>query len=317
MNQRTLRQPEGGLAEGSIEEQIIQMASLSYERLPLLETIFERYALALGSAFKSFVAMPCEVTLLSFEYLPCGPALEAIGAPALTAVARADPWDARIALAVSPELLFSTLEIMLGGRNGDSRAWSPRSFTAIERRFCQKLAEMVLDELEPGFEPVGGVRFRFDHLENIPSNAVIAPPATPAVRIRLQVGLEGRGGTLDFVIPDSALDSIRPLLSQSFPGGEVGGDSGWREALGRSIEGSEARLTAVLHEVRLGLREVLDWTPGQVIDLGIDMEHEATVSCNGRALFRAAMGRRKNGSVALRVTEELGDEKERDDGRAD
>lgn len=216
MNQRTLRQPEGGLAEGSIEEQIIQMASLSYERLPLLELIFERYALALGSAFKVFVAMPCEVTLLSFEYLPCGPALEAIGSPALTAVARADPWDGRIAVSVSPELLFSTLEIMLGGRNGDSRAWSPRSFTAIERRFCQKLAEMVLDELEPGFEPVGGVRFRFDHLENIPSNAVIAPPATPAVRIGCRSGSKGVAARSTSSFPTTRWTTSGPCCRKAF-----------------------------------------------------------------------------------------------------
>lgn len=317
MSQRTLREPEGGLTQGSIEEQIIQMASLSYERLPLLEAIFERYALGLGGAFKTFAAMPAEVTLLSFEYMPCADALDGIAAPALTAVARAEPWDGRLAVALSPELLFSTLEIILGGRSGDGRPWTPRSFTAIEKRFGQKLAELVLADLEAAFEPVGPVKFRHDHLESRPSNAVLAPPIAPAVRIALQVSLEGRGGVFHIVIPDTTLQTVRPLLSQSFPGGDLGVESGWREALSRSIEGSEARVTAMLHEVRLGLREVLDWKPGDIIDLGIDMDHEATVSCNGLALFRAAMGRRKNGSVALRVTQELADEKERDDGDAD
>ena len=318
MIQRTLREPEGGLNEGSIEEQIIQMAALSYERLPLLEAIFERYALALGSAFKSFVAMPSEAVLTGFEYLPCGTALEGIKAPALTAVGRAEAWDGRFAVALSPELLFSMLEIMLGGRSGESRAWTPRSFTAIERRFGQKLAEMVLAELEPAFETVGLPRFKVDHLESTPQNAVLAPPVSPAVRITLSINVEGRGGSMSFVFPDSTLEAVRPMLVQSFPGGDIGADSGWREAVSRSIEGSEARLTAVLHEVQIGLREVLNWRAGEVIDLGIDMDHEATVSCNGRALFRAAMGRRKNGSVALRVTGELEHgEKELADGDAD
>lgn len=316
-SQRTLRQPEGGLADGPIEEQIIQMASLSYERLPLLEAIFERYALSLGAAFKGFAAMPAEAVLTAFEYLPCGAALEGIPAPALTAVARAEAWDGRIGVALSPELLFSMLELMLGGRNASGRPWTPRSFTAIERRFGQRLAELVLADLANAFATVGAVTFRVDHLENSPINAVLAPPNSAAVRVTLSVGLEGRGGTLTFVIPDAAIDSIRTLLVQSFPAGETGSDSGWRAALGRSIEGSEAKLTAVLHEVRIGMREVLAWKAGDMIDLGIDMEHEATVSCNGRALFRAAMGRRRNGAVALRVTDDLGEEKERDDGGVD
>ncbi|WP_341212434.1 FliM/FliN family flagellar motor switch protein [uncultured Limimaricola sp.] len=318
MIQRTLREPEGGLTDGSIEEQIIQMASLSYERLPLLEAIFDRYALALGSAFKTFAGMPSEAVLTKFDYLPCASALEAIGTPALTAVARAEPWDGRIGVSMSPDLLFSVLEIMLGGRGGSTQEWKPRSFTAIERRFGQRLAEMVLAELEAAFEPAGGVKFRVDHLESSPTNAVLAPPNAPAVRITLKVSLEDRGGTLDFVIPDSTLETVRPMLSQNFPGADLGGDNGWREALGRSISGSEARITAVLHEVRVGLRTVLDWAPGDVIDLGVDMDHEATVSCNGQPMFRAAMGRRKNGAVALRVTDDLGDqEKERAGDLAD
>ncbi|MFO7804425.1 MAG: FliM/FliN family flagellar motor switch protein, partial [Paracoccaceae bacterium] len=45
--------------------------------------------------------------------------------------------------------------------------------------------------------------------------------------------------------------------------------------------------------------------PGQVLNLGIDTEHEVTVACSGKDMFRAAIGRRRNGSVALRVSAEL------------
>ncbi|SDF34902.1 flagellar motor switch protein FliM [Limimaricola pyoseonensis] len=307
MIQRTLRLPEGGLTQGSIEEQIIEMASLSYERLPLLEAIVERYALGLGAAFKSFCGSPCEVTVRSFDYLPCGPALESLPAPALTAVVRVQPWDGRLGLTISPELMFSLLELMLGGRSGPSKSWTPRSFTAIEKRFAERVAGVALRDLENAFETVDEISCRIEHLETSPQNAMLAPPAAAAIRVVLRVTVEERQGDLALVIPDSLIDTVRSLLVQSFPGGEIaGGDGGWRAALSRSITGSEARLTAVLHEVKLELRDVLEWQRGQVLDLGIGMDHEVEVRCSGHAMFRAAIGRRKTGAMALRVTEEIG-----------
>ena len=64
-------------------------------------------------------------------------------------------------------------------------------------------------------------------------------------------------------------------------------------------------LDAVLRERPVPLAEVLAWKPGAVIDLDITAHEEVTVFCAGRPMLRAAMGRRKNSSVALRVTEKL------------
>ncbi len=295
----------GDAHDDTIEDEIIRVASESYERLPTLEVIFDRFALSLATALKKYTSAMTEVDLVSVDYMPCGAALESLASPSLLAITGATPWDGQLALAVDPELLFTTLEIMLGGRSAPVKQWTPRSFTAIEKRLGQRLCEAVLKDLSEAFAPFDKVEFAVANLESIPANAVLAPALSACVRIVMNVRFEGRGGALSFVIPNATIEKTRPLLARSFLGGQIGGDSSWRNQLTKSIRGTDVAVIAVLHELKANLRDVLDWAPGQVLDLGIDMTHEVTVSCSGKKMFRAAMGRRKNGSVALRVTEEL------------
>lgn len=302
---RSTRPAEPKLENASVEEQIIRMATLSYERLPMMEVLFERFALSLGSALKSFSAVPSEVTLDAFEYMSCGEALDGLPAPWLVAASSAEPWEGKLALIIDPDLLFTMLEAMLGGRPSQETHWEPRSFTSIEKRLATRLCEVVLKELSETFSEVAEVQFAVDHLENSPHSTVLAPPGSACVKITLEVKIEGRGGKLIFVIPNMVFEPARAMLAQTFLGGQIGGDSSWQALLTDSIRDTNVDLVALLHEMKLPLTEVLGWRRGHVLDLGIDTENEVTVAVSGKKMFRAAMGRRRNGSVALRVTEEL------------
>ncbi|RVV96879.1 hypothetical protein EKE94_16170 [Mesobaculum littorinae] len=306
-------------AEGeSVEEHIIRLSKLSYERLPMMEVVFERYLLTLAPAIKSLCAAATEVTLDDFAYLSCGEALEGLASPSFLAVTETDSWDGPVLLAVEPELLFSVLEILLGGRSARAREWTPRSFTAIEKRIGTRLCETALSALSESFAQLNKVDFRIDRLESLPQSTMLAAPSTPCVRVTLNVRLEDRGGRMSFVLPYNAFESVRPLFTQSFLGGQLGGDSSWRALLTDKLQETEVTLAAVLHEVHVPLTQVLDWAPGQTLDLGILADQAATVSCNGMVMFRGEMGRRRNGAIALKITEELAQLNEgHDDEHAD
>jgi flagellar motor switch protein FliM len=313
MTEDAAAQTEAEPTAGTVEEEIIQRATLSYERLPMLEVVFDRFALALGTALKNHVGTPAEVRLKSFDYMTTGEALKALPAPQLVAVTSVEPWEGNIALVIDPALLFTTLELMLGGRTAPRSGWEPRSFTSIERRIGKQLADVILRRLSDSFDHVTAATFTVDHLESSPQAMVLAPPASSCVRVTMTVVLEDRGGTITFILPGQAMEKVRATLAQAFLGGKLGGDSSWRAQLTESLQDTNIALTAVLHQLRLPLTDVLHWKRGQVLDLGIDASHEVTVTCGDRDMFRAAMGRRKNGSVALRVTEELSEK----DGIAD
>ena len=80
-----------------IEDQMIRSAKANYQRLPVLEVIFDRFTLALGPMMKSHCAgNSAEATLESFTYTSCGEALDSLSLESLAMVAEAQPWEGDI-----------------------------------------------------------------------------------------------------------------------------------------------------------------------------------------------------------------------------
>jgi flagellar motor switch protein FliM len=79
------------------------------------------------------------------------------------------------------------------------------------------------------------------------------------------------------------------------------------------ISDTEVLVTARLHEVRVPLQDVLEWKKGQVLDLGIDNDQEVALICSGHDMYLAQTGKRKNGRLALKITDQLKDEEEMTD----
>lgn len=328
MTQAQATTPTGGMT-AEVQEEIIRTALRSYERLPVFEVIMDRAVQALGPALRSSMHVQAEVALQGVDYMSCGDALALVPDPGLVALATAKPWDGPLAVAVDPALLFSVLEIMLGApdatdthagkRPGPAEpAWQPRAFTTIEKRLGGALVALVLREVATAFAPLDSVYFNAGTIESGPRDVLLAPASASCVRVRIRVTLNGRTGGLCLIVPHQTLGAVRPMLAQPRTSGQLGEDQGWKAQLTQSLNETPVTLTAVLHERELPLADVLGWRTGQVLDLCIDTADEVTVTCSGKDMFRAAIGRRKNGAVALRLTAELdGNEEESANGTSD
>lgn len=315
-------------ATAEIQEEIIRVAQHSYTRLPLFEGLMERVAQSLGPALRAALNVQVEVALRSVRYMACADALAAAPNPGLVALAHASPWDGSLVVTLDPDLLFAALEIMLGASDrsdnrqddGPKSAWSPRAFTTIEKRLGAQLVGLALREVAAAFAPLEKVTFTAGAIESGPRDIVFTPATAGSVQVTLSIMLEGRGGNLCLIVPHRTLEAVRPLLAQPRALGQFGGDPGWKDVLMQSLNHTPVVLTAVLHEMAVPLADVLGWQPGQVVDLGVDSTHEVTVCSSGKQMFRAAIGRRGNGAVALRVTtilQEQTTETEKTHGPAD
>lgn len=328
--QTTASQAHGGMT-AQVQEEIIRIATRSYERLPLFEVVMDRAVQALGPTLRAALNVQADVALQAVDYLACGDALAAAPDPGLIALVNAAPWDGALAVTIDPDLLFSTLEIMLGApdpaaakadaaEGSAAAAWQPRAFTAIEKRLAGRLVGLALHEVATAFEPLEKVSFTAGAMESGPRDVMLAPVDAACARVTLRITLNGRGGLMCLIVPHRTMDTVRPQLAQSRTAAQLGSDPGSRALLSQSLNHTPVTLTAVLHERDVPLAEVLGWKPGQVLNLGIDSSHEVTVACSGKDMFRAAIGRRKNGSVALRVTatfEETEEEEEDANGALD
>ncbi|SDG92351.1 flagellar motor switch protein FliM [Alloyangia pacifica] len=294
----------------AVEELIVERAKRSYARLPMLEVVFDRFALSLAQVLKAYLGAMVDVSLDKVDYLTCQDAIDSLSEPSLIGVTEAAEWSGTIAAALRPELLYSILEITFGGRTVPESPRAPRSFTSIEKRIGKAFCEETLKELSVAFEKVTPVSFEISHLETNPKALLLAPPTSSCARAVLRINIEDRIGEMVFLLPTTALDAVSDVLSQNFTGGQLGGDTGWRMKLTDKLGTTNIPVAAVLGEARISLREVLSWVPGQVLDLGVQIDDPVTLCVTGKHIARAEVGRRKNGKIALKVSEKLYEEED-------
>lgn len=296
--------------DGSIEEQIIRMSRLNNEPLPMLDLIFERFALSAASALKSYASTPVDLTVQELAYTTYADALEKLSKPALMGVVQARPWDGPLLLSMNSEFLFTALEILLGGSPSKNEIDKHRRFTSIERRLGQRLCEVMLSTLSQSFGQLSDVTFKVDRMDGNPESVAVSEPSELCIHVILDIAMNGKAGLISIIIPMATIESIRPLLSKVYFGEKLGADSGWQAHLTGSIEQSNITLWSILHGFNLPMNDVLAWKTGDTLELGIEADHHALVVCAGVPMFYGAMGKKSNGSVALRITEDLNGKEE-------
>ncbi|MET1026248.1 MAG: flagellar motor switch protein FliM [Dongiaceae bacterium] len=284
---------------------ILNSALVSYERLPMLEIVFDRLVRMLSTSLRNFTSDNVEVSLDNITAIRFGDYLNSIPLPAMLGVFKAEEWDNFGLLMVDSSLTYSIVDVLLGGRRGTAAMRiEGRPYTTIERNLVERLISVVLNDLTATFDPLSPVTFRFERLETNPRFAAIARPANAAVLARLRVDMEDRGGRMELLLPYATLEPVRELLLQMFMGEKFGRDSIWETHLSGELWQTEVQISAVLDEFSTSLGNVLDWKPGTRLELDCTPQSMVELRCGDVQLFRGPMGR-SGGHIAVKIQDRL------------
>ncbi|HVY98298.1 MAG TPA: flagellar motor switch protein FliM [Dongiaceae bacterium] len=295
----------GGGDKPSGIQAILSSALVSYERLPMLEIVFDRLVRMLSTSLRNFTSDNVEVSLDNITAIRFGDYLNSIPLPAMLGVFKAEEWDNYGLIMVDSTLTYSIVDVLLGGRRGTAAMRiEGRPYTTIERNLVERLIGVVLNDLTATFDPLSPVTFRFERLETNPRFAAIARAANAAVLARLRVDMEDRGGRIELLIPYATLEPVRELLLQMFMGEKFGRDSIWETHLSSELWQTDIDIDAVLDEVTLPLKEVLNWKPGSRLNLECTPESLVQLRCGEVQLFSGQMGRR-SGKIAVKIADRL------------
>ena len=223
----------------------------------------------------------------------------------MLAVFKAEEWDNYGLIVIDSALIYSIVDVLLGGRQGSAiMRIEGRPYTTIERTLIERLITVVLAELSVSFEPLTPVTFRFERLEVNPRFAAISRLSNAAVLTRLRVDMEDRGGRLELLLPYATLEPVRELLLQQFMGERFGRDRIWETHLAEELWETEVQLEAVLDEQVMPLSEVMRLEVGSRIVLGTGPGAPVQIRCGTVPLFEAKVGRRQS-RVAVRIESEM------------
>jgi flagellar motor switch protein FliM len=280
---------------------IINSALVSYERLPMLEIVFDRLVRLMTTSLRNFTSDNVEVSLDNISSIRFGDYLNSIPLPAILAVFRAEELDNYGLLTVDSNLIYSIVDVLLGGRRGTAAMRiEGRPYTTIERVLVQRMIEVVLHDLKSAFEPLHPVGFSLDRLETNPRFAAIARPANAAILVKLRIDMEDRGGRIELLLPYATLEPIRKMLLQQFMGEKFGRDNIWEGHLATELWTTQMEVRAVLDEQQLPLSRVLDLKVGDTMMLNATPDSLVELRAGAIPLTRGRMGRR-NHSIAIRA----------------
>jgi flagellar motor switch protein FliM len=286
-------------------QKIISSGLVSYERLPMLEIVFDRLVRIMSTSLRNFTSDNVEVGIDNILSLRFGDYLNSIPLPAMLAVFKAEEWDNYGLMVVDSAMIYSIVDVLLGGRRGTAAMRiEGRPYTTIERTLVERLIQVVLADLTASFDPLCPVTFRFERLEVNPRFATISRLSNAAVLARLRIDMEDRGGRLELLLPYATLEPVRELLLQQFMGEKFGRDSIWETHLAEELWSTDIDLEVVLDEQVMRLSDVLALKPGSRIVLNCAPGASVQLRCGATAMFEGRVGRRKN-RVAVRIDRDL------------
>ncbi|OYW13299.1 MAG: flagellar motor switch protein FliM, partial [Rhodospirillales bacterium 12-54-5] len=172
---------------------ILDRSMMSYEKLPMLEVVFDRLVRLLSSSLRNFTSDNVDVSIDSMVSMRFDDYMNSIPLPAMLVVYRAVEWENFGIITIDSAQIYSTVDILLGGRK-TARAMrvEGRPYTTIEQDIVKRMVDLVLADMSASFDPLSPVSFQFDRLESNPRLVQITRPNSPVLLIRLRVDMEER-----------------------------------------------------------------------------------------------------------------------------
>ncbi|MCB9942957.1 MAG: flagellar motor switch protein FliM [Geminicoccaceae bacterium] len=271
---------------------IINSNDISYERLPMLEVVFDRLERMLTTSVRNFTSENVDINLENITAQRFGDYLNSVPLPALISVFKAVEWDNFGLITVDSPMIYSIVDVLLGGRRGTiPMRVEGRPYTTIEASLVERLIRLILADLSSAFAPITPVQFRFDRMETNPRFAAIARPGNACVVFKLRIDVQDRGGSVEFLIPYATLEPARDLLLQMFMGEKFGRDSIWENHLAREILVTDVDLEAVLDEQLVTLHDVTRWEVGTILPLNARDNSQVTVRCGNVPMLKGRVGK--------------------------
>lgn len=296
---------DGFAGERSGVRALIDSAIVSYERLPMLEIVFDRLVRMTTTSLRNFTSDNVEVSLDSITSIRFGDYLNSIPLPAILTVFKAEEWDNLGLITVDSSLIYSIIDVLLGGGRGTSAIRvEGRPYTTIELNLVRQMIEIVLEDAEAAFAPLSPVKFSLERLETNPRFAAISRPANAAILVELRIDMEDRGGKIEMLLPYATIEPIRELLLQMFMGEKFGRDPIWEGHLASEVFSSDVELDAVLFDRRMSLNDVMKLDVGQTLMLETGPDDPVILKCGDVKLSEGIMGQQE-GNISVQISSGL------------
>jgi flagellar motor switch protein FliM len=271
-----------------ITEKLKEIAKLSLDRLPVLNSIFEDMAVTCVERFRDY----CSPAFTAFvNQVASGDSWDLLEARAdsIAVIFYCREWDARILLGLERRLVFAIIEAMFGGDGSELPFDGTRPFTALETRIGRLVCEFAAKALEASFGKVCEISLAYERTETALEFTTLGQSSMIMIEAKILFQVLDQGGVLFVLIPQNTMNPIRQKLERERRPLPSSYDPRWTSALTQRVSKAEVILCAMIEGKNIELDDILRLEAGKTIELS-GTDQNIILECEGDRLFRGRLG---------------------------
>ena len=263
---------------------------LIHGRMPSLDIINDRFAKLFRSSLFSALHKVIDVEPKGIQFVKFGDFINALPVPSSLHIFKMDPLRGHAIVVLESKLIFTLLDVFLGGSGKTTYKVDGREFTAFESRLILKVVNMVFKDLQEAWDPVYSITFQYVRGEVNPQYATIVVPSDLVLLISFGVELEQPSGTITFCVPYSLIKPIKSALYGRFQGEAQEVDQKWMDRLWDRIKGVEFEIAVELGKRQISVRDLLSLKVGDTLSLEKESSEPLVAKVQGVPKFLGRAG---------------------------
>jgi flagellar motor switch protein FliM len=283
-------------------ERLLDAGGISIERMPQLLVIFDRMLTQCSENLRALCSSPAIFSVVTTQTERMGDILTNFEGRVVVAIFQATNWESRIILGFDHNFLFAMAEALFGGDGSEASVQEDRPPSNIEMRIAQSICDRVAKSMQASFSAVVETSLKFETLETRMDFAVIVPRNTFSIITTVNLQILDRSGEMYIVLPQPALNTIRPSLANDSTKDAVARDPRWVRQMQNEITRAEVKVQGVIEERQFTLGDIANLKVGQTLRLQATTKTRVKLECNAQDLFWCQLGQAE-GFYTLRVDE--------------
>jgi flagellar motor switch protein FliM len=250
--------------------------------------LHEVFARNLSASLSAYLRSYLTVNAISVEQLSYGEFTEGLPQPTSLVAVNLKPCDGSAVIEMNPQLVFTMLEILLGGKARES-APARREITDIEQSLVEVLYRIVLHDLREAWKPVAPIEFRIEALATEPQALRVVAPGEPVVAIGFEIRLGEIAGTMSLAFPSSFIRTIGQKFDREPGQRKAEASEPDQQRLLGLVRRSTVELEAQIEGLKLKVRDLLEIEEGDVLQLDYPVGQPVDCTINGTKKYRGRL----------------------------
>ena len=290
-----------GSADGTTQYDLLNQERIIRGRMPTLELINDRFIRRQSVAWTGMLREAVDFIVVGTQVLKFGELLKRIPMPSSLNVFHMHPLRGNGLFIMDAFLVYLVVDYFFGGKAQTHVKPEGRDFTPVQLRIVRKLLNHALSDLEKSWQAVLPAKVEYVRSESNPQFAMVVTASEIVVVVTLQVLIGDTTRELFLVYPYAMLEPIKEKLYSGLVSDQLEQDSGWTVKFREKLQECRLPLTVRLGTTTVTLRDVLNFSPGDVVVL--DQRPGDLLDCyiEGYHKFQGSPGVYK-GNHACRVT---------------